>query len=132
VVGSSPRGPFDPAAPNDAAVEAAFEAVPDTMVGEIVDGELYTSPRPARPHTNARSVLIGELYTPFRRDGGDPRGWVILVEPELHLGPKPDTLEAYRLEESRWVLLDTYEADALVRAPPFEAFELALGRLWAR
>jgi Uma2 family endonuclease len=71
-------------------VVAAFHAVPGTMVAEIVDGELHTMPRPARPHTKAASVLGGELHGPFRRGIGGPGGWVILDEPEIHLGPKPD------------------------------------------
>lgn len=170
------------------------------MVAEILDGELHAMPRPSRPHTNAASVLGGELHGPFRRGKGGPGGWVILDEPELHLGPKPDkvvpdlagwrrermpdargpsdapghydaapdwvceilspsteaidrgkkmriyrregvghawlvnpvtrTLEVYRWEGGRWVLLDTYEGDEVVRAEPFDAIELSLGVLW--
>jgi Uma2 family endonuclease len=91
---------LDPNAPNDPSVEAAFQAVPDTMVAEILDGELHTMPRPARPHTKAASVLGGELHGPFRRGKGGPGGWVILDEPELHLDDEvlvPD-LAAWRRE----------------------------------
>jgi Uma2 family endonuclease len=196
------RETLDPNAPNDPSVEAAFRSVPDTMVAEILDGELHVMPRPARPHTNAASVLGGELHGPFRRGRGGPGGWVILDEPELHLGPKPDkpvpdlagwrrermpdaigpsdaapyhdvapdwvceilspsteatdrgkkmriyrregvghawlvnpvthTLEVYRLEMGRWVLLDTFEEDAVVRVEPFDAIELPLALLWER
>ncbi len=70
-------------------VEAAFQAVPDEMVAEILDGELYTFPRPARPHTRTASRL-GRRLGPFDDDPGEPGGWVILDEPELHLGPRPD------------------------------------------
>src|SRR5690349_7619065 len=84
------RHGIDPNAPNDPSVEAAFRAVPDTMIAEILDGELHTMPRPARAHTNSASMLVGELHSPFRRGTGGPGGWVILVEPEIHLGPKPD------------------------------------------
>lgn len=59
--------------------------VPDRLVGEIVDGELVTSPRPAPRHARAASSLGGELYGPFDRGRGGPGGWVILDEPELHL-----------------------------------------------
>jgi hypothetical protein len=39
----SSAGPAaDPNGPNDAAIEAAFEATPDTVVAEILDGELGT------------------------------------------------------------------------------------------
>ncbi len=75
---------------NAPAVEAAFQAVPDEMVAEILDGELYTFPRPARPHTRTASRLNVSLGGPFDLGAGGPGGWVILVEPELHLGPRPD------------------------------------------
>jgi Uma2 family endonuclease len=73
-------------------VEAAFQAAPEEMVAEILDGELYLSPRPARPHANVSSNLGGILSMPFKFGRGGPGGWVILDEPELHLGPRPDKL----------------------------------------
>lgn len=62
-----------------------LEQVPETLVGEILNGDLVTSPRPAPPHARAASSLGGELYGPFDRGRGGPGGWVILDEPELHL-----------------------------------------------
>ena len=59
---------------------------PAHQVAEIVDGTLYTHPRPAPPHAIASSVLGGELNPPFHRGRGGPGGWWILNEPELHLG----------------------------------------------
>ena len=64
-------------------------AVPDHMVAEILDGELFASPRPAFPHAHVSSTLGGEISTRFHRPsgGGDnPGGWWILDEPELHFG----------------------------------------------
>jgi len=61
-------------------------AVPSNQVAELIDGLLHTHPRPAARHTNAASVLGEELGPPFRRGRGGPGGWVILDEPELHLG----------------------------------------------
>jgi Uma2 family endonuclease len=63
--------------------------VPDHMVAEIVDGELYASPRPASPHALAASTIGGDLGGFHRPSGGPggPGGWWILYEPELHLGP---------------------------------------------
>lgn len=78
--------------PNSPEVEAAFQAAPELQIAEILDGELHLQARPARPHANASSVLGGELYGPFRRGTGGPGGWIILDEPELHLGPRPDKL----------------------------------------
>lgn len=62
--------------------------VPETMVAEIIDGELYASPRPAIPHATAASAMGGDLNGGFHRPPGGvaPGGWWILDEPELHLG----------------------------------------------
>ena len=59
---------------------------PARHVAEIVDGTLYTHPRPAARHVLASSRLGGELSGPFDRGRGGPGGWWILDEPELHLG----------------------------------------------
>jgi len=59
---------------------------PPNKVAEIIDGELILSPRPAGPHSEAESTLIEKLKPPFQRGQGGPGGWIILVEPELHLG----------------------------------------------
>src|SRR5579859_2366340 len=44
--------------------------------------------------------------------------------------PLTRTLEAFRLEAGRWVLLGTWREDAKVRVEPFEVFELELAGLW--
>lgn len=62
--------------------------VPDHLVAEIVDGDLYATPRPASPHARASSA-IGQDLAPYDRDPaspGAPGGWWLLDEPELHLG----------------------------------------------
>lgn len=171
--------------------------VSEHRVAEILDGELVVSPRPGSQHTLASSSLGGALMGPFHfGGGGGPGGWVILDEPELHLGadvlvpdiagwrrermpelpdvaafelapdwicevlspstgardradklpiyarsgvthawlvdPQLRTLEVLRREGDKWVLLVTYRDEALCRAEPFDAIELALGVLWAR
>ncbi len=196
-----PRPSFDPDAPNDPAVEAAFEAAPETVVAEILDGELHTMARPHPRHARAAGQMLRRLGS-FDDDPGDPGGWTILIEPELHLGAKPDklvpdlagwrrprlpasafddaapagipvapdwvcevispsteridrgkkmriyrrehvghvwlanpvaeTLEVYRREGDNWLLVDTFEGDATVRAQPFDAIELALAPIWGR
>ena len=60
-------------------------AVPDTLVAEILDGNLVTHPRPAAPHARTASRLGMDLGSPFDRGRGGPGGWIILYEPELHL-----------------------------------------------
>jgi hypothetical protein len=61
-------------------------AVPEHLVAEIVDGELWSSPRPALRHAVASSGLGHQLGPPFDGGRGGPGGWHILFEPELHLG----------------------------------------------
>jgi Uma2 family endonuclease len=61
------------------------------MVGEILDGELHTMSRPRPLHARAATRLARRLG-PYDDDPGEPGGWVLLLEPELHLGPKPDKL----------------------------------------
>lgn len=59
---------------------------PETLVAEIIDGELQLSPRPGGPATSVASALNRRIGTPFSDGIGGPGGWIILVEPELHLG----------------------------------------------
>lgn len=61
-------------------------AAPAHKVAEIVDGGLHLHPRPALPHAAAATALAEELGPPFKRGRGGPGGWLLLVEPELHLG----------------------------------------------
>jgi Uma2 family endonuclease len=64
-----------------------IEALPAQVVGEIAFGILHTQPRPAPRHARATTRMASELDLPFDRGRGGPGGWIILIEPELHLGP---------------------------------------------
>lgn len=64
---------------------ADLDAVPETMIGELIGGELIATPRPANPHAVAATALVGELYGPFQRGRGGPGGWLIVIEPEIRL-----------------------------------------------
>lgn len=75
---------------NPPEVEAAYEAAPPEMVAEILDGELFVLPRPRLRHARGASRL-GRYPGPFDDDTG-PGGWILLDEPELHLGKRPDKL----------------------------------------
>jgi Uma2 family endonuclease len=68
------------------ATYADLAALPDNIVGELIDGELVATPRPALRHARAMSHLGGVLGPPFDFGNGGPGGWIILDEPELHLG----------------------------------------------
>ena len=60
-------------------------ALPGHLVGEIIDGELHTHPRPGPRHAWACSVLGGKLGDAYGWGTGGPGGWWIIDEPELHL-----------------------------------------------
>lgn len=62
-----------------------LRALPDHLVGELIGGELFVSPRPAVPHALAASAIGADVLGPFQRGRGGPGGWWILDEPELHL-----------------------------------------------
>jgi Uma2 family endonuclease len=69
------------------ATYADILAAPAHMVAEIIRGDLCLHPRPASRHAHAGAALGVEIGGAFgRRHGDGPGGWVILYEPELHLG----------------------------------------------
>lgn len=59
-------------------------AAPPHVVAEIIHGELLTHPRPAFPHARA-ATRLAVLLGGFDSHPGNPGGWIILHEPELHL-----------------------------------------------
>lgn len=69
---------------------ATYEDVlraPRHVVAELIHGSLHTHPRPRFTHSRAASVVGGELHSPYGKGRGGPGGWILLDEPELHLGP---------------------------------------------
>jgi Uma2 family endonuclease len=75
---------------NPARRPATYEdlfALPPHVTGQILYGVLHAHPRPAPKHAQAASTLGEELGPPFKRSRGGPGGWLILDEPEIHLGP---------------------------------------------
>jgi Uma2 family endonuclease len=59
-------------------------ALPENLTGEIIDGVLYTQPRPAGRHAIAERGLNVDLGGPFDFGRGGPGGWWIIPEPEVH------------------------------------------------
>jgi Uma2 family endonuclease len=85
--------------------------VPENMTGEIIDGELIVTPKPAPKHTHVTTVLGAEIEPAYRRGRGGPGGWVFLAETEVRPGEDtvvPD-LAGWRKErfpariENNWV-----------------------------
>jgi Uma2 family endonuclease len=60
-------------------------AVQENFVAEILDGELYASPRPTFSHVRVASALGVLLGGPFQFGINGPGGWLMVDEPELHL-----------------------------------------------
>jgi Uma2 family endonuclease len=93
------------------ATYADLEAVPPHLVAEILDGGLFTHPRPVPRHALISPALLDELVGPFQKGRGGPGGWVFMNEPELHFDEQvlvPD-LAAWRRErlpelpETAWI-----------------------------
>src|SRR3954447_3982123 len=59
--------------------------VPDHLVAEVINGELYVSPHPASRHVRARIVLGAKLGQSFDSGERGPDGWWMIDQPELHL-----------------------------------------------
>ncbi|MEW6168133.1 MAG: Uma2 family endonuclease [Pseudomonadota bacterium] len=69
------------------ATQADLARLPEHLVGEIIDGELHSQPRPSGPHGVTEAELMTDLGSAFGRGRGGPGGWWILIEPQLHLEP---------------------------------------------
>jgi Uma2 family endonuclease len=61
--------------------------LPENLVGEIVGGDLFASPRPRLGHARLQLALGGRLQLAFGERRSGVGGWWLLSEPELHLGP---------------------------------------------
>lgn len=72
------------------ATYADLLALPPAVKGEILDGVLYTQPRPRFRHATATSFLDRRVGSPFMDGIGGPGGWWILVEPGIELPGTPE------------------------------------------
>lgn len=83
---TGPMGPPLIVPPRKPATYQDLVELPEHLVGELIDGDLYASPRPASRHAKVSSVLGMDLGGAFQRGRGGPGGWWIVDEPELHFG----------------------------------------------
>lgn len=67
-------------------------AAPGHKVAEVIGGVLCTQPRPRVRHARAASRLGAQLSGFDGAEANEPGGWIILDEPELHLGRDVDIL----------------------------------------
>lgn len=68
------------------ATYAELAKLPDHVVGELISGELFVSPRPSLVHASIETAIAMQLAPVDRGQRGTQGRWRILVEPELHLG----------------------------------------------
>lgn len=124
--------PSDILAPRRPATLADLAGVPSTHTGHLIDGKLYAFPRPRLRHGKAHVRVLARLapFDPEAFGPGGPGGWLLLVEPELHLGGNaivPD-LAAWRREGLDEATLDPYPTAAPawaceVLSPSTETFD---------
>lgn len=175
----------------------ALLELPENVVGEIINGQLYIRRRPAGPHALACMFLLIDIGSAYHKGRGGPGGWWIIVEPEIHfirdtevlvpdlagwrrerlpcmmgdhrfevvpdwvceilspstarddrvtkmpvyarygvpylwlVDPLARSLEAFALEQGRWVVVGLYGDQAEANIPPFQEIALQLADLWA-
>jgi Uma2 family endonuclease len=88
--------------------EAFFTLAPD-WICEVLSKSTETTDR--------------EQKMPLYAREGVTHAWLV--------DPIAETLEVYRREDTRWVLVDSYRGSSRVRAVPFEAIEIDLSVLWS-
>jgi len=89
-----------------------LEELPEGLNGEIIDGQLYTEPRPKPDHAIAASNLGADLIGPYSRGRNGPGGWWIIDEPEIHFARKSEVvvpdLAGWRRERLVTIFDDEY------------------------
>ncbi len=88
--------PADPARRierNSPEAEEAYANAPDGLKVELIRGMVCMAPAPVPLHQRLVQRVCARVTSAYDRtdgDGSGPGGWVIITEPELHLGERPD------------------------------------------
>jgi Uma2 family endonuclease len=69
---------------------ADLDALPPGIVGEIINGVLYTMTKPRMRHQRMTRTIGGRIGDPFDDALGGPGGWWIVVEPGIELPSTPE------------------------------------------
>jgi Uma2 family endonuclease len=69
---------------------AQLDALPADVRGEIIQGTLYTNPRPLPRHMRIEGLVVDDLTSPYQRGRGGPGGWWILPESGICLAGSPE------------------------------------------
>lgn len=113
---------------------ADLEALPETVVGEIIEGTLYTHARPKPGHGLVEGRLFGGLDGPFQRGRGGPGGWWFEVEPGTQLEGSPEfvpDVAGWRHERvpewpDKWTLAPDWACEIL--SPSTRAYDQRIKR----
>ena len=69
---------------------ADLDALPPGIVGEIINGVLYTMTKPRMRHQRTGTGIGADLRGPIDLGRGGPGGWWIVVEPGIELPNTPE------------------------------------------
>lgn len=69
---------------------ADLDALPPGIVGEIINGVLYTMIKPRARHQRTTRLIGGRIGDSFEDGIGGPGGWWILPEPGIELPNTPE------------------------------------------
>ena len=69
---------------------ADIDALPPGIVGEIIEGVLYTTTKPRIRHQRTTRTIGGRIGDPFDHGRGGPGGWWIVTEPGIELPNTPE------------------------------------------
>jgi Uma2 family endonuclease len=69
---------------------ADLDALPLGIIGEIIEGVLYTMTKPRMRHQRTATGIGGDLRGPFDLGRGGPGGWWIVAEPGIELPNTPE------------------------------------------
>ena len=69
---------------------ADLAALPEDTKGEILEGVLYTMPRPRAWHQRIGKQIARRLSDPYEDGVGGPGGWWILPEPGIEVPGSPE------------------------------------------
>ncbi len=99
------------------------ERFPDGALDDDAPGAISVAPDWLCEVLSPRTAKFdrGKKRRVYRREG---------VEHLWFVDPSVEIIEVFQLRSGWYVLVDTFEGDALLRAEPFEAMDLELSTLW--
>ncbi|WP_426744871.1 Uma2 family endonuclease [Myxococcus faecalis] len=114
---------------------ADIEALPEGVVGEIIEGTLYVHAQPRAGHMDTLGGLFAALRGPFQQGRGGPGGWWIQVEPGIRLEGSPEFIpdvagwrkdRVARIPTGSWLVAPDWACEVL--SPSTRAYDLRIKR----